>query len=233
VLLGGTGTVYDGESVIVTGVNYVNQLFTFNTANGTEIVTGSASGTVANLISIVPVDMWVPISLEYRCSQSEEWQFLNRTSSLPSQEIDPPNNLTNWEFRMRNIYVNQSTQNGFLRLRYLSLFPSLIYNSFGNNPLGQANPLYAGQIGQDPSTANVLIDNALEALAYYTAYDAAKSRGQSTLAKANLDSANMFANLIINVLVKNEQRTPTRSKRYTSGGYYFGRFNPPVESPGG
>jgi hypothetical protein len=198
-IAGNTVSGLNGVFPVAT-VSYSTNQFTFASGVVNTGVNGTAQGTIVDLQSLVPADMWVPITLEWRLDPSEEWTPLNRVHALPSQETDPPSELTNWEYRGRDIFVNQATSNGFLRLRYLSLFPSLIVN--------EANP----------AAQSILIDNAVEALAYYTAASAYASRGQLTQAAAMRTEGDDFTVAIKAILIQNMQRIATRSARFSSGG---------------
>lgn len=166
-----------------------------------------------DLSSILPVDMWLPVKLEFRVEQSDDWREINRVSELETMVQPEEGMIRQWCFRNRDIFVTPVINGGFLRLSYIRLLPAV-------------------NQGQDA----VQMDMAVEMLAYYTAYSAYLSRGQAQNAAAMLGAYDpnaldtgtgargIFAALVQNI-VQNKQQIGTRGRRFDSGRYY-GTFGP-------
>jgi hypothetical protein len=153
-----------------------------------------------NGLAIIPADLYQPISVEFRLNTTEEWVPLNRVSRLSSRVSQPTARVYDWEWRNRTIFVWPSTQAGLIRIRYQLLLPILT-------------------AGGD----SILMDNILEALAYYTAADAYRRRGQHTQATAMMGSevpptgAIGFMSQIVTQCVLNDQTISRRGQRFSQG----------------
>lgn len=158
-----------------------------------KIATLTYTANTEDLLSILPADLYVPILLEFRKNTNEEWKDVNRVDRLRSRETQTNDRVIEWEWRLRTILVNKATNGGLLRLRYSSLLTDLALET-------------------DP----ILMDNVVEALAYYTASDAFDSRGQEKMASKNLAKADHFLGLVKDKLILNEQMIPRRGQRYST-----------------
>lgn len=205
------GTLWTATRLLPHVKNAYAWLFT-QIARWTEVPTKTVSGPLTyaanteDLTSILPADLWLPLKLEFRKDTGEEWQTLDRRDSLPSRETTNMDRVIEWEWRFRTIFVNKGTAGGLLRIHYESLLPDLI-----------------------DSTSALLMDNALEALAYYAAADAYQRRGQDQQAARMLGAvepptgARGTLDAITTILVKNEQLVARRGKPFSGGqgGYFF------------
>lgn len=158
------------------------------------------TANAADLASITPADFYEPIKLEWRLNTSEEWREVDRKDSLPSRAGTGSTltELKEWEYRDRIMYVNPSSQSGLVRLTYLGLLA-------------------------DPSSGSsaILFDNAVNALAYYTAAQAAGVRGQIKVIEALMGSRTQrtgalgFAEQLTDIIIKNEQLVPRRGRAFS------------------
>jgi hypothetical protein len=131
------------------------------------------------------------MDLQYRANSSEEWQPVQRRDRLPERATQIPERIYEWEWRNRSIWVVSANQPGLIRLRYVSLLPTL-------------------SIAPDP----VLITNVLEALAHRTAYEAYKRRGQVPLAQSEKADAKEFMDQVLDHLILNDQYIGRRGERF-------------------
>jgi hypothetical protein len=163
--------------------------------------TPGTAGQEQDLVALQPSDMYFPITVEFRLTTNEEWQPVDRRDVLPSRVTQQTDRLYEWEWRNRSIFVNPSTNSGFLRFRYMALLPTLT-------------------AGADL----ILLDNVLEALAYYTAADAYRRRGQHTQATAMMGSevpptgAIGFMSQVVAQCILNDQMVSRRGKRFSQTG---------------
>src|SRR5271169_1732943 len=133
----------------------------------------------------LPTDLLVPLKLWERASGSSddfvEMVDLTRHGGLPSRVQDVTLNV--WEWRADGLWFLGATQDTQLRLRYQKAFPDLA-----------------------DGTSPVLIRNAQEAIAYYTAALASASRG-SPLAERWDNAGDDALEDLVSRAVQREQNT--------------------------
>jgi hypothetical protein len=170
---------------------YVDVSFVKVTNPDLIYVTTGLPGQEQDIGGILPQDLYLPIDLQFRANISEEWQPVNRLDRLPERATQIPERIYEWEWRGRSIWVIAANQNGLLRLRYLSLLPLLLL-----------------------SGDQVLITNAVEAMAHRTAYEAYKRRGQVPLAQSEKADAQEFMDQMLDHLILNDQYVGRRGQRF-------------------
>jgi len=157
------------------------------------------TANATDLSTILPVDIYLPEKLYFRKNTSEEWVEVNRKDFLPSQETQAKDRVLEWVWQNRTIIVNPASEGGKLKLVYLSLLPDL-----------------------ESAASKILIDNLLEALAYFLAAEACRSRGQHAQAAAMLGTSEPptgalgFMDMLTTHLVKNEQWVSRRGAPFSS-----------------
>ncbi len=156
-----------------------------------------------DITALCPADLYLPTKLEYRLDASQDWTPVEQVSALSSQMSSLPANPTEWVWLNRSIKLNPCGAAVLLRLTYLSLLPEL-----------------------QTENSDLLVDNAIAALAYYTAADAFASRGQTEMAVAmrggrdpstGLSTGAVgFVSDLLDLLVLNEQYLPRRGAPYSA-----------------
>jgi hypothetical protein len=164
----------------------------------------AAAGSEDDLAPILPVDIYFPVQLEFRLNSNEEYLPVERRQSLPARTQQQPQRVIEWEFRGNTIFVIASQSGGLFRITYIPL-------------LGLVN------LTTDP----IFINNAVEAIAHYAAYELTRARGQLMNAMAILGNgedpgkiptgAKGFASMLLDHLVLNEQEIARRGGRFTEG----------------
>jgi hypothetical protein len=150
----------------------------------------------------LPADLYLPMDLQYRANVSEEWQPVARKDRLPERSTQIPERIYEWEWRSRSIWVISANQPGLLRLRYISLLPTL-------------------SVATDP----ILITNVTESLAHRTAFEAYARRGQIPLSQAAKGNAKEFMDQVLDHLVLNDQYIGRRGQRFGDEGQDGSRAN--------
>lgn len=167
-------------------------------------------GSEQDLGSILPADVYLVTGLYFRLSTSEEYLLVNRVQRLPSRTQEQPTRILEWERRGNSIIVNSGTTAGLIKLFYDGLLP--LVNGSGDN---------------------ILIDNAVEAIAHFTAAQAFGRRGQVANSAAMMGSVNsktgavFFADMILSHIIRDEQEISRRGQSF-SGNDGFG--NDPIRS---
>ena len=177
--------------------------------------TPTVAGQEQDLSPILPVDIYFPISLEFRLNTNEEYLPVERRQSLPSRTQQQPSRIMEWEFRGNTIFVVASTSTGLFKLTYVPL-------------LGLVNV----------TTDLILINNAVEAIAHYAAYELLRARGQLMNAAAVLGNgeepgkvptgAKGFAAMVLDHLILNEQEIPRRGVRFGEGEVFNESIGGPI-----
>ncbi len=173
------------------------------------------TGGEVDLLSVLPADMWYPTRLEFRMDASQDWTEVVESSDLETIVAPEQGTIRQWMWRNRDIYVTPVTNNGLLRLTYMALVP----------------PSSPGP------GSSVLVDNAVECLAYFTAHSAYMSRGQAQQAglmlgsdiptsPAYMSGAKGFCAMLIDLLVKVRQLIATRGVPFDQGQYNVGSYGP-------
>ena len=146
----------------------------------------------------LPNDLIVPMKLWERVNGSTddfvEMVDLTDHGGLPSQEQGLTLDL--WEWRADGLWFLGATQDTQIRLRYQKAFPDLV-----------------------DGTSPVLIRNAQEVIAYYTAALASASRG-SPLAERWDDAGDDALEDLVARAVQREQNTIRRRRPYSSRSGY-------------
>jgi hypothetical protein len=143
----------------------------------------------------LPGDLVLPLKLWERTNGSSddfsEMIDLTGHGGLPSQAQGP--RLEYWEWRADGLYFVGATQNEQIRLRYQKSYPDLV-----------------------DATSPILIRNAQEPLAYFTAAMAGAARG-ALLAAQQYDAAGTDAlEDLLDRATKREQGTVRRRRPYSS-----------------
>jgi hypothetical protein len=140
----------------------------------------------------LPTDLLVPLALWERPNGSSddftEMADLSNHGGLPSE----PQTLTlrYWEWRADGIYLLGATQDTQVRLRYRKAYPELI-----------------------DASSPVLIRNAQEALAYFTAAMASAARGAPQAVRWDDAGADALEDLVARA-TQREQRSARRRRPY-------------------
>lgn len=141
----------------------------------------------------LPTDLLVPVKLWERANGSSddfaEMTDLTNHGGLPSQEQDV--SLGCWEWRADGLYFIGATQDTQIRLRYEKMYPDLV-----------------------DATSPVLIRNAQEAIAYFTAALAAGARGAPQSARWDEAGMDALEDLLVRA-TQREQYTGRRRRPYT------------------
>jgi hypothetical protein len=141
----------------------------------------------------LPTDLLAPLKLWERpngsCDDFVEMTDLTNHGGLPSQ----PQGLTliYWEWRTEGIYFIGATQDTQIRLRYQKTNPDFV-----------------------DSTSPVLIRNAQEAIAYFTAAMASAARGAPQAERWDDVGADALEDLLVRA-TQREQHTVRRRRPYT------------------
>jgi hypothetical protein len=140
----------------------------------------------------LPSDLLVPLKLWERVYGSSddfvEMTDLTNHGGLPSQAQDL--NLKYWEWRSDGLYFAGATQETQIRLRYQKSYPDLV-----------------------DATSPVLIRNAQEAIAYFTAAMASAARGAPQAARWDEAGADALDDLLVRA-TQREQHTGRRRRPY-------------------
>jgi hypothetical protein len=149
------------------------------------------AGTPPNQL---PTDLLVPLRLWERANGSSsgfsEMADLTNHGGLPSEPQTPA--LRFWEWRADGIYLLGATEDVQVRLRYRKAYPDL---ASGSSP--------------------VLIRNAQEALAFFTAALASAARGAPQAVHWDQAGADALEDLVART-TQREQRTSRRRRPYPS-----------------
>jgi hypothetical protein len=141
----------------------------------------------------LPTDLLVPLKLWERASGSSddfvEMTDLTNHGGLPSQPQGME--LECWEWRADGLYFIGATQDTQIRLRYEKTYPDFT-----------------------DATSPVLIRNAQEAIAYFTAAMAAAARGAPQAARWDAVGADALEDLVARA-TQREQHTNRRRRPYT------------------
>ena len=142
----------------------------------------------------LPTDLLVPLKIWERVNGSSD-DFIEMTDltdhgGLPSQPQDT--NLSYWEWRADGIYFIGATQDTQIRLRYQKSYPDLV-----------------------DATSPVLIRNAQEAIAYFTAAMASAARGAPQAERWDSAGADALEDLLTRA-AQREQHTARRRRPYAS-----------------
>jgi hypothetical protein len=141
----------------------------------------------------LPVDLLVPLKLWERVNGSSddfvEMTDLTNHGGLPSQPQDV--NLEYWEWRADGIYFIGATQDTQIRVRYQKTYPDFV-----------------------DATSPVLIRNAQEAIAYFTAAMASAARGAPQAERWDEAGADALEDLLVRA-TQREQHTGRRRRPYT------------------
>lgn len=165
--------------------------------------TPTTSGEEQDLVAILPADMYFPRFLEFRLNTGEQYAEINRVQRIPSRNTEQLERPTEWEKRGHTIIVASGNQAGLLKLTYDSLVPTLTL-----------------------TTDQIVMQNAIEALAHYAASELFRRRGQMNQMQAAMGDdgsrngsipfgAKGFASLILDHIVLDEQDIPRRGVRFT------------------
>lgn len=141
----------------------------------------------------LPTDLLVPLKLWERLNGSTD-DFVEMTDltghgGLPSQPQGEC--LEYWEWRTDGLYFLGATNDTQIRLRYQKAFPDLT-----------------------DATSPVLIRNAQEAIAYFTAAMASAARGAPQAARWDEAGADALEDLLLRA-TQREQHTTRRRRPYT------------------
>lgn len=167
-------------------------------------------GSEQDLSSILPSDLYLVTQFYFRLSTSEEYLPVNRVQRLPSRTQEQPVRLLEWERRGNSIIVNSGTTAGLIKLYYDGLLP--LVNGAGDS---------------------ILIDNAVEAIAHFTASQSFGRRGQVANAAAMMGSVNsktgatFFADMILSHIIRDEQEIARRGQSFSGND---GSGNDPARS---
>jgi hypothetical protein len=164
--------------------------------------TPATGGEEQDLSAILPIDLYIPILLEFRLTTQETYQVIDRKTKLPSRNTEQLQKPPEWEWRGQTIFVNSGNQNGFIKLTYRSLVPSISL-----------------------TTDSLAIANTLEAMAHYAASELARRRGQWQLMQSLIGDdgmrnggigtgAKFFASLALDHIIMEEQEIPSRGARF-------------------
>lgn len=141
----------------------------------------------------LPTDLLVPVKLWERpngsCDDFVEMTDLTNHGGLPSQAQTL--NLIYWEWRTDGLYFIGATQDTQIRLRYEASLPDLT-----------------------DSTSSVLVRNAQEAIAYFTAAMASAARGAPQASRWDDAGADALEDLLVRA-TQREQYTVRRRRPYT------------------
>lgn len=141
----------------------------------------------------LPTDLLVPLKLWERCSGSSddfvEMTDLTNHGGLPSQPQDT--DLEFWEWRTDGLYFIGATQDVQIRLRYQKSYPDLVDC---NSP--------------------ILVRNAQEAIAYFTAAMASAARGTPQAERWDAAGVDALEDLLTRA-TQREQHTNRRRRPYT------------------
>jgi hypothetical protein len=141
----------------------------------------------------LPTDLLVPLKLWERpnCSTDDfvEMTDLTNHGGLPSQAQDV--DLEFWEWRADGLYFIGATQDTQIRLRYQRTYPDLV-----------------------DATSPVLVRNAQEAIAYFTAAMASAARGSLQAERWDEVGADALEDLLVRA-TQREQHTGRRRRPYT------------------
>lgn len=174
---------------------------------------GVTAGQEENISGLLPIDMYMPITVYYRLNTSEEYREVSRRQRLLPRTQQAPDRVVEWEFRGNTIFVIAPSQPGMFRFSYTPLLANVA-------------------LVTDP----ILINNAKEAIANYAAYELFQARGQMINASARLGNgedpgkvptgAKGFAALVLDHLILNEQEIPRRGARFAAseidlGGWFI------------
>lgn len=142
----------------------------------------------------LPLDLLVPLKLWERASGSSddfvEMTDLTNHGGLPSQPQGLA--LQYWEWRADGLYFIGATQDTQIRLRYQKAYPALA-----------------------DATSAVLVRDAVETIAYFTAAMAAAARGAPQAARWDGAGADALEDLVLRA-TQREQHTGRRRRPYTS-----------------
>jgi len=141
----------------------------------------------------LPTDLLVPLKLWERANGSAddfvEMTDLTNHGGLPSQPQDV--NLEYWEWRADGLYFIGATQDVQIRLRYQKCYPDFV-----------------------DATSPVLIRNAQEAIAYFTAAMASAARGAPQAARWDAAGVDALEDLLTRA-TQREQYSGHRRRPYT------------------
>jgi hypothetical protein len=159
-----------------------------------------AVGSQEDLSFLLPVDLYLPLSIEFRLNTGEEYVLVDRRQALPSRTQQQPVRPAEWVWQGRTIKIVALANAGLFKIRYISLLPEIA-------------------LVTDP----IAIDNAVEALGEYTAYLGYRRRGQVMQAQGCLGStqsrggAVFHADLLLDAIIRDEQSVPRRGVRFGGG----------------
>lgn len=136
---------------------------------------------------LVPLKLWERLNLS--CDDFVEMTDLTGHGGLPSQTQGEC--LDIWEWRTDGLYFLGATNDTQIRLRYQKAFPDLT-----------------------DSTSPVLIRNAQEAIAYFTAAMASAARGAPQASRWDEAGADALEDLLLRA-AQREQYTTRRRRPYT------------------
>lgn len=162
----------------------------------------STSGAEQDIASVLPADMYLPTRLEFRLNSGENYLTVDRREKLPSRNNENLQRLQEWEFRGNSIIVNSASQGGLIKLTYRPLLGSISL-----------------------TTDQILIQNSVEAISHYAAYELFRRRGQRMQMIDALGDdgsrnggvpfgAKGFAGLVLDHIILNEQDIPRRGQRF-------------------
>lgn len=141
----------------------------------------------------LPTDLLVPLKLWERANGSSddfvEMTDLTNHGGLPSQPQGL--NLQYWEWRADGLYFLGATQDTQIRLRYQKAYPDFA-----------------------DATSPVLVRNAQEAIAYFTAAMASAARGAPQAARWDEAGADALEDLLVRA-TQREQHSGRRRRPYT------------------
>lgn len=141
----------------------------------------------------LPTDLLVPLKLWERvngsCDDFAEMTDLTNHGGLPSQPQGME--LEYWEWRVDGLYFIGATQDTQIRLRYQKTYPDFT-----------------------DATSPVLVRNAQEAIAYFTAAMAAAARGAPQAERWDEAGADALEDLLLRA-TQREQHTNRRRRPYT------------------
>ncbi len=178
------------------------QSSTFLVDNATVVVPAVSAADPSMQVAItdatappnqLPSDLLVPVKLWERLNGSsddfQEIVDLTGHGGLPSRPQGV--SLDVWEWRADGLYFLGATTDRQVRIRYQKAFPDL-----------------------SDATSTVLIRNAQEPIAYYTAAMAAMARGSPLAEKWDLAGTDALEDLIIRA-TQREQQTVRRRRPYS------------------
>jgi len=141
----------------------------------------------------LPTDLLLPLKLWERlsgsCDDFVEMTDLTNHGGLPSQAQGMC--LEFWEWRTDGIYFIGATSDTQIRVRYQKAYPDFV-----------------------DATSPVLIRNAQEAIAYFTAAMAAAARGAPEASRWDAAGADALEDLLVRA-TQREQHTTRRRRPYT------------------